>query len=212
MLLDRRVDALLCGTLCWPGFATGAPTLAVRDIEHDGSPDVMLSLFSGGAHCCYIEQVYRYDPGTQTYAVVQRLFGDPPARLATIAGASVFLSADDRFAYRFAAFAFSGLPLQIWSFASGRFVDVTRRYPARVAADAKRWWKRLPRQRPPAPRRRRARRLGGGRGTARARSAPCARTLAAQERLGALRNDGGGPGGAAFIRALERFLAQTGYS
>ena len=142
MLLDRRVDALLCGTLCWPGFATGAPTLAVRDIEHDGSPDVMLSLYSGGAHCCYITQVYRYDPGTQTYAVVPAPLRRP-ARTARddLGGASVFLSADDRFAYRFAAFAFSGLPLQIWSFASGRFVDVTRRYPARVAADARRWWK-----------------------------------------------------------------------
>ena len=82
VFLDRRVDAQLCGTLCWPGFATGAPTLAVRDVEHDGSPDVMLSLFSGGAHCCYIEQVYRYDPGTRTYAVLQRVFGDPPARQA----------------------------------------------------------------------------------------------------------------------------------
>ena len=211
VLLDRRVDALLCGTLCWPGFATGAATLAVRDVERDGSPDVMVSLFSGGAHCCYIEQVYRYDPGTQTYAVVQRLFGDPPARLATIAGASVFVSADDRFAYRFAAFAFSGLPIQIWSIASGRFLDVTRRYPAHVAADAKRWWKLF--------RANIRQHLGDGALAAWAadeellgRGAAMRRTLTAQERLGTLGNDGGGPGGAAFIRALERFLARTGYS
>lgn len=211
VLLDRRVHALLCGTLCWPGFARGAATLAVRDVEGDGSPDVMLSLYSGGAHCCYIEQVYRYDPGTQTYAVVQRLFGDPPARLTLIGGASVFVSADDRFAYRFAAYAFSGLPLQIWSVAGGRFADVTRRYPARVAADAKRWWKVFTaniRQH-----------LGDGALAAWAadeellgRGAAMRSTLAAQQRLGTLGNDGGGPGGAAFIRALERFLAQTGYA
>ena len=211
VLLDRRVDALLCGTLCWPGFATGALTLAVGDVEHDGSPDVMLSLFSGGAHCCYVEQVYRYDPGTRTYAVVQQVFGDPPARLATISGASVFVSADDRFAYRFTAFAFSGLPLAIWSVASGRFVDVTRRYPVRIAADAKRWWgifRADVRQH-----------LGDGALAAWAadeellgRGVAMRATLAAQERLGALRNDGGGPGGAAFVGALERFLARTGYS
>ena len=211
VFLDRRVDALLCGTLCWPGFATGAPTLAVRAIENDGSPDVALSLYSGGAHCCYIELVYRYDPGTQTYAVVQRVFGDPPARLATISGASVFISADDRFAYRFAAYAFSGLPLQIWSVASGSFVDVTRRHPARVAADAKRWWRVF--------RDNVRQHLGDGALAAWAadeellgRGAAMRATLAAQERTGALRNDGGGPGGAAFIRALEQFLTRTGYS
>ncbi len=210
VLLDRRVDALLCGTLCWPGFAPGAPALAVRDVEHDGSPDVMLSLFSGGAHCCYVEQVYRYDPGTQTYAVVQRDFGDPGSILERIGGAFRFLSADDRFAYRFAAFAFSGLPLQIWSVASGRFVDVTRRYPARVAADAKRWWRIF--------RANVRQHLGDGALAAWAADedllghrALVSRTLATQNRAGRLRN-AGMPGGAAFIGALERFLARSGYS
>ena len=123
----------------------------------------------------------------------------------------MFISADDRFAYRFAAFAFSGLPLQIWSVASGRFVDVTRRYPSRVAADARRWWRIF--------RANVRRHLGDGALAAWAadeellgRGAAMRAALAAQERLGALRNDGGGPGGAAFIRALERFLARTGYS
>jgi len=210
-LLDRRVDALLCGTLCWPGFATGSPTLAVRDVEGNGSPDVIVSLFSGGAHCCYITQVYRYDPGAQIYAVVQRVTGDPPARLETIAGASVFLSADDRFAYRFAAYAFSGLPLQIWSVSGGRFVDVTRHYPALLAADAKRWWRLF--------RENAAQHLGDGAIAAWAadeerlgRAGAVRSTLTAQNRLGKLRNDGGGPGGAAFVRALERFLTQIGYS
>ena len=208
VLVARRVNALLCGTLCWPGLA---PELAVRDIERDGSPDVVVSLYSGGAHCCYIEQVYRYDPGSQTYAVVQLQLGDPPARLETIGRASVFVSADDRFAYRFAAFAFSGLPISIWAFSGGRFVDVTRRYPRRVAADASRWWRIFAAQA--------AKGLGDGAIAAWAadeellgRGAAVRSTLAAQLRRGRLGNDGGGPAGAAFVRALERFLSRTGYA
>lgn len=207
-LLARRVNALLCGTLCWPGLA---PELAVRDLERDGSPDVIVSLYSGGAHCCYIEQVYRYDPGAQAYTAVQQEFGDPPAHLETIAGASVFVSADDRFAYRFAAFAFSGLPVSIWAFSGGRFLGVTRRYPGRIAADAKRWWRIFAAQA--------ARRLGDGAIAAWAadedllgRGAAVRRTLAAQLRLGRLGNDGGGPGDGAFVHALEGFLSRTGYA
>jgi len=83
-LFDAPVNALLCRTQCWPALDTGTPTLSLIDIEHDGSPDVILNLYSGGAHCCYVTQIYRYDPGTQTYAIVQHDFGDPGARLETL--------------------------------------------------------------------------------------------------------------------------------
>ena len=76
-----------------------------------------------------------------TYAVVQRDFGDPGSRIEQLAGGLVFLSADERFAYTFTSFAFSGLPLAIWSFASGRFVDVTARFPVQLAADATRQYR-----------------------------------------------------------------------
>ena len=124
----------------------------------------------------------------------------------------MFISADDRFAYTFAAFAFSGLPLQIWSVAGGRFVDVTRRYPARVAADAKRWWTGLPRQRCAGISATAALAAWAADEELLGRGGAMRAELAAQERLGTLRNDGGGPGGAAFVAALERFLAQTGYA
>ena len=207
---DGPVHGLLCGTECWPALGVRSAPVVVSDIEGDGAPDVIVGLYSGGAHCCYITQIYRYDPGTQTYAVVQRDFGDPGSILERIGGFFRFLSADDRFAYRFAAFAFSGLPIQIWRFADGRFVDVTRHYPARVAADAAVWWS--------AFRKNAAQHFGDGFIAAWAADedllghhALVSRTLAAQNRAGRLRNVGV-PGGSAFIGALERFLARGGYS
>lgn len=211
LLLDRPVDALLCRRQCWPALHAGMPVLSVLDLEHDSSPDVMLNLYSGGAHCCFITQIYRYDPGTQTYAVVQQDFGDPGARLERLGGRLVFRSADDRFAYSFEAFAFSGLPLRIWSFASGRFLDVTRRYPALIAADAAQWWKSYLGNR----------RQGYGLGFLAAwaadeyllgRRALVGSRLAALNAAGELRStDGFGGHGAAFIARLERFLRRTGY-
>lgn len=209
-LFDEPLHALLCATECWPALSVRTAPVVVSDIEGDGSPDVIVGLYSGGAHCCYITQIYRYDPGTQTYSIVQRNFGDPGSVLETIGGAARFLSADDRFAYRFAAFAFSGLPVQIWRFAGGRFIDVTRQYPARIAADAAVWWSAFEKNA--------GQHFGDGLIAAWAADedllghrALVSRTLAAQNRTGRLRNVGL-PGGAAFISALQAFLARNGYS
>ena len=210
---DAPVDAIVCGKSCWPAVGiAGNPVLRIADLEHDGSPDVILNLYSGGAHCCSITQVYRYDPGSQSYAMVQHDFADPGSLLRTLGGADVFFSADDRFAYAFTSFAYSGLPLAIWSFATGRFVDVTARFPAQLAADAARQYHAYLANR----------RHGFGLGFIAAwaadedllgRSALVARTLAARSRAGDLRSaDGFAKHGDAFIAQLQRFLVTNGYT
>jgi hypothetical protein len=209
---SHPVDAVLCGSNCWPATGlAGSPVLRVADIERDGSPDVILDLYSGGAHCCFITQVYRYDAAVGTFAVSQRDFADAGASLRTLAGAPVFVSADDRFAYAFAPFAFSGLPIQIWSFARGRFSDVTRRYPAQIAAGAAQEYRGFVSER--------QQRFGLGFLAAWAadedllgRAGRVARTLAAQNRAGELRSaDTSWKSGSAFIAQLQLFLARTGY-
>ena len=206
---DRPVHALLCASEC-SLFARGG-VLAVKNLEPGGSPDVVLNLYSGGAHCCFITQVYRYDAAANTYALVQRDFGDPGARIETLAGGPVFLSADDRFAYTFAAFAFSGLPVQIWSFASGRFVDVTRRFPALIRKDAAAQYGRYLSNR----------KQGLGLGFVAAwgadedllgQSALVRRRLAALSAAHQLRGLAGWGQGSTFIAQLQRFLVQTGYT
>ena len=141
---DEPVTSNRCGTYCAPGSPTGpGSSVHVLDLEHDGQPDVVLDLYSGGAHCCSIEQVFSFDPGTMTYAETQHDFGDPGEQIVDLGhnGRYEFLTADDWFAYEFTDFAASGLPIQILTFSDRHFSNVTRHYPKLIARDAARWMK-----------------------------------------------------------------------
>ena len=138
---DQPVASKFC-TVCAPGSAlTGDPSVHVVDLEHTRQPDVVLDLYSGGAHCCTVEQIFSLDPGSSTYVETERDFGDPLVRIVDLAhnGGHELLTADDRFAYAFTDFAFSGLPIEIFKFSAGHFTDVTRHYRGAVARDAARW-------------------------------------------------------------------------
>jgi hypothetical protein len=192
----------------WPGHKF----LYVADVEQRGSPDVVVDLYTGGAHCCSIVRVYRSGAASGTYTSVQRDFWDPGTRLETIRGGYAFLSADSRFEYEFTSFAFSGDPTQIWWLRAGRFVDVTRRFPAQITADAARWWRSYVANR----------RQGLGLGFIAAwagdedllgKGALVVHTLATQNAAGFLRSgDGQTHGGSAFITALTKLLERYGYA
>jgi hypothetical protein len=144
VVYDQPVVAKFCGKLCWPGPPVGGrPSVQVVDVEHTGEPDVVLDLYSGGAHCCTVLQIFSFDPAANTYVGTEREFGDPDVRVADLRrdGRFELLTADDSFAYRFTDYAASGLPIQIFTFAGGRFIDVTRSYPALIAKDAAIWLK-----------------------------------------------------------------------
>jgi hypothetical protein len=216
---DQPVASRFCGRECWVETSEIAPPgsggpLHVVDLDGDGQPDVVLDLYTGGAHCCSVAQVYRYDPGVSTYRLVERNFGDPGAVLTDIAGDGrlELESADDRFAYQFAPYAWSGLPRRIWRFSGGRFKDVTRGFPNAVRADAKVQFGRFLANR----------RAGHGLGFIAAwaadeyllgRKALVKRTLAREARHHRLRDaEHYAPTGHAFVRALRRFLQRTGYA
>jgi hypothetical protein len=122
---------------------TRRSSVQVADIEDTGDPDVVLNLYSGGAHCCTVVQIFSYAAATQTYVKTERVFGDPDAKVVDLRhnGRFEFLTADDSFAYRFTDFAASGLPLEILTFANRHFTDVTRSYRKLVAKDAALWLK-----------------------------------------------------------------------
>ena len=144
VVYNAPVVSKLCGKYCAPAAPSGPGTsVSVLDLEHDGQPDVLLDLYSGGAHCCWIEQVFSFDPGTMTYAMTQHDFGDPGADIVDLRhdGGFEFLTADDSFAYEFTDFAASGLPIQILTFSDRHFVDVTLQYPKLISRDAARWMK-----------------------------------------------------------------------
>jgi hypothetical protein len=144
VVYDHAVTAPQCGGVCWPA-ATGAHQSSVHvvNLSPSDTHDVVLDLYTGGAHCCSLEQVFRYDAAHRTYVESQHNFGDPGDRLVDLGhtGRDEFLTADDRFAYAFTDFAASGLPVQILSFSQGHFHNVTRHYPKLIARDAAAWMK-----------------------------------------------------------------------
>lgn len=140
LLYDQPVSSVFCPTECGP--ATVASSVHALDLESDGEPDIVLNLYSGGAHCCGIEQIFSLDPATDTYIKTERNFGDPGATIEDLGhdGRYQLVSADDSFAYAFTDYGDSGLPLQIWTFHGRRFTDVTRGYPAQITQDAAKWF------------------------------------------------------------------------
>jgi hypothetical protein len=172
---------------------------------------VLLNLYSGGAHCCWIAQVFSFDRRRGTFFKTERNFGDPGYRIKHLgpAGQLEFLSADDSFADAFASFAGSGLPIQILTFAHRHFTDVTRRHPALISRDAALWWKAFRHN------------IGHGNGLLAAWAADedllghqrqVASTLATQRREHHLGSPTGWPSGAKFVAALQRFLRRHGYA
>jgi hypothetical protein len=140
-------DQIVTSAACPPGCTTTglgggkAPIRAIA-LQHFGVPDVIVGLYSGGAHCCYIDQVYRLDLSTNKFIRTEHDFGDAGARIVDLNGdkSYEFLSADSRISNAgFTDFADSPPPLQIFSFSHNAFHDITRKYPNRLRADAAKW-------------------------------------------------------------------------
>lgn len=135
-----QADALYCEQ---PRIYEGHEYLIVRDVNGDSEPEIVIDLFSGGAHCCSILRLYEWDKERGAYASVKVNFGDPGFNLRDVEGDGKveFISGDPRFAFAFTSFAETRFPLQIHEYAGGDFTDVTARYPALIRSDARAHWK-----------------------------------------------------------------------
>lgn len=136
------VSASFCGQLCWPAPSYGpgnANPLRVVPLV-PGSPEVVLGLYSGGAHCCYIIEVFALS-SAKKYVKTEINLGDPGARIEALPGNpyAALVTADDGFAYAFTDFAASGLPLKVLRFSGHGFTNVTRHYPQMIRSDAASW-------------------------------------------------------------------------
>jgi hypothetical protein len=125
---------------CYPGGGTERDSVRVRDLDGDGEPEVLLDIFSGGAHCCLWARIFSFD--STRYRSITHNFADPGYRLGDLDsdGVPEFASSDARFAYRYTSFASSWFPLRVWSYDGEGLIDVTAAYPERIRNDAKRAW------------------------------------------------------------------------
>jgi hypothetical protein len=215
---DAKVRSRECpdqtaGFACpWPA---GDHPLELRDLDGDGEPEAIVAGFTGGAHCCVLAIVYRWN-GAE-YVVAENNFRDPGYRLVDLDGdgRSEFRSADARFAYLYGSFAESVFPVQIVRFDGARFADVTGEFRDVVVKDLRRV-RREYRQRAGS------RRHLGVRAALAAyvadlyrldRKRAVARTLRSALRRGLLEPQrfSVGPYGREFIRNLKRHLRRWGY-
>ena len=140
--VNSRLSSICRFCQVWPAGVASKRSLRVLDLDADGEPEVLVDLFTGGAHCCFYSHVYSYRPATGGYARATRNWRDPGYRLVDLDGNGrpEFRSADGRFAYAFTSFADSVFPIQIWRFKGTSFSDVTRRFRADIRRDARRRW------------------------------------------------------------------------
>ena len=197
----------------------GSDPLAARDLDADGEPEVLLDMYTGGAHCCTYTLIYRWRPDAGTYARTRAWWGNAAYRLVDLDrdGQPEFSTFDDRFAYAFTSFAASVDPIRIRRYRHGRLLDVTREFPDRVAADARRVlaaYRQL--RRPPYHEVRGA--LAAYVGDQYLLGQPTVgwRLVRAALRRGELARryaelNGGGASGRRYLTALRRFLRRTGY-
>jgi hypothetical protein len=208
---DAAVHARFCSKYCAPLAATGkGSSVHVIDLEHTGQPDVVLELYSGGAHCCAIDEIFTFDPGLNTYVKTEHNFADPGARIVDLGhnGRYEFLTANDAFAYAFTDYAASGMPIEILTFSNRRFHDVTKSYPKLIAHDAASYLRIFKHHHNDS--------LGVAAAWAAdecllGHSQAAFRYLNKQAKAGHLKSALGPGGGTKFIAKLRRFLRKLGY-
>ena len=112
-----------------PGFKSSSAHVQIVDLDQSNqTQEVLLSSFTGGAHCCGTVHVLTKNNSSKewqdvdlgpfdggTLMAIDPLKGDQP----------LIFTNDNRFLYRFASYASSAAPAQLWQLENGSFIDVT---------------------------------------------------------------------------------------
>jgi hypothetical protein len=196
------------------GVAAPDEALHLVDLDDDAEPEVLVDLYTGGAHCCATTLIWFFDGANYSRRVMSLGNQGYRRRDLDADGFPELITADDRFSYEFTAFAFSWSPPLIYNWRDHGLLDVTRNFPSRIRADLAEIRRLLPR----------ARRDGDPRGLVAGyvadqyllgRGDAARAYLRAARRRGDLRaipkGDKTWPSGRGFAPALLRFLRKHGY-
>jgi len=126
-------DGRLLISLGVPGEMTARSVtdLSGSDINGDGTPDLIISDWSGGAHCCYRTTVYSID--VELREILSLDLGNcGPGEFEDLDGdgALEFITCDDRWAYAYCTFADSPMPRVVYAFdrSVSRYTPATPRF------------------------------------------------------------------------------------
>jgi len=107
-----------------------------RDITGDGHPDVVINVFTGGAHCCFSTIVY--DLGPTLTKVLETPLSNCDGHFQDLDGDGIleFITCDDLFAYEYCCFAGSPAVKVVLQYEPGRgYVPASPRFPQLYADD-----------------------------------------------------------------------------
>jgi len=111
------------------GFADPPVSVQIAEIDPNNSrPEVVVSFFTGGAHCCSDTSVVTSSPDGKTWTTVDVGEFDGGPLLATDLGGDgryEFAPRDNVFLYAFACYACSAAPLQVLAVENGAVKNVT---------------------------------------------------------------------------------------
>jgi hypothetical protein len=208
-----------CEQFCTPtDSALTRKHVALRDLNGDGEPEAIVGLFTGGTSCCVLVLAYGYDAAANVYRRARLdTGGGYVARDYGGDGVIELVGDDFRFRGLFTCGACGSRPIRIWHYGLRRFEVVTRDFPGKIRAHAKRMRRLYARART----RNDAAFVKGG-------LTPYVADLCLLDRCGAgfrlvrasIRRGelarrtpfDVSPLGREYLRALKRFLRRTGYS
>lgn len=133
VVLDQQIT-LSGGRTFGPGNPNG-DSVRFANLDSDAEPEILVDLFTGGAHCCLIGFIYDYN-GT-SYNRTGRDWADPGYVLTNIdrRDRPEFRTGDKRFVTLYTSYVESRLPIQIWNYRGGRLKTVTRKFRNTVRRD-----------------------------------------------------------------------------
>jgi hypothetical protein len=133
--LDLYYDGELQQSITETVFMFGSVDL--NDLDSDGTPEVVLQAYTGGAHCCMAITTYTWQD-EQFQPIYFGYLDGGGGRFEDLNGDGLteFVTLDNAFFYTFSSYAGSYPPSLILTFQNGEYVDTTSEFAQRLGSTA----------------------------------------------------------------------------